>query len=67
MSVFDKSKKYVFSKELYKAEKSAAGNDPNEYDWADEIDGREVKVCSLSSGKILPEGYGVTPSWCKEI
>lgn len=60
---FDENKSYVFSRERYE-EVSGIVTESNEREWYDRIDGVEVEVESVNTGKCW--GMVVLPAWCEE-
>ena len=61
---FDENKSYVFSRERYE-EVSGIVTESNEREWYDRIDGVEVEVESVNTGKCW--NYLVLCSWCEEM
>ena len=61
---FDKGKTYIFSKERY-VEASGMINEDNGRKWYDRIDGVEVEVNSINTGKCWE--MLVVPEWCEEV
>ena len=61
---FDENKSYVFSRERY-VEVSGIITESNEREWYDTIDGVEVEVESVNTGKCW--NYLVLCSWCEEM
>lgn len=61
---FDKEKTYIFSKERY-MEISEIINEDNGRKWYDRIDGVEVEVNSINTGKCWE--MLVVPEWCEEV
>ena len=59
---FDENKSYVFSRERYVESAKVVLSDTKE--WYDRIDGIEVEVESVNTGKCW--GYLVIPEWCSE-
>lgn len=61
---FDKEKTYIFSKERY-MEISEIINEDNGRKWYDRVDGVEVEVNSINTGKCWE--MLVVPEWCEEV
>ena len=61
---FDENKSYVFSRERY-AENAKVVAERNGEEWYDRIDGVEVEVTSVNTGKCWD--YLVLCSWCEEM
>ena len=61
---FDKEKTYVFSRERY-IEVSERVTESDGKEWYDRIDGVEVEVTSVNTGKCWD--MLVIPEWCTEV
>ena len=61
---FDKGKTYIFSKERY-VEVSEMVTESDGKEWYDRIDGVEVEVTSVNTGKCWD--MLVIPEWCVEV
>lgn len=72
MKKFDKSKRYVFRKEIYlsKPERAMSYKESPTYrSWVDEADGQEVTIIDELEGRIEggADGYSVMAEWCEEL
>ena len=72
MHKFDKSKRYIFRKEIYLTKPGRATiykNSPLCRKWVDEADGQEVQIADELEGRVEggADGYSVNPEWCEEL
>ena len=69
---FDKSKRYVFLKEIYLTQPGRAieyKNSSSCREWVDEADGQEVQIADELEGRVQGGvyGYHVMVGWCEEL